>query len=168
MPAGSGTAISTTSEFTIESGDYVKLGYVFGNYKETSLSGYKYHDLNADGDRDAEDVGLGGWTINLYKDGVFVKSVVTADGTTDANGDGTIDANDVGYYAFTGLAPGNYTTAEAQQAGWSQSGFSTAETLTSARGILTATTSATIRRAKSPARSISITTQTVATALATC
>ncbi|MBK9078705.1 MAG: hypothetical protein IPL91_06005 [Hyphomicrobium sp.] len=131
VPAGSGTAISTTSEFTIESGDTVKLGYVFGNYEETSLNGYKYHDLNADGDRDAEDVGLGGWTINLYKDGVFVKSVVTADGSTDANGDGTIDANDVGYYAFTGLAPGNYTTAEAQQAGWSQSGFSTAETLTS-------------------------------------
>lgn len=79
-----------------------------------SISGYKINDLDGDGFQDAGEPGLEGWTINLFKDDVFVGSTTTASD---------------GFYSFTGLEPGNYTTEEVLQDGWTQTLGSSPETL---------------------------------------
>ena len=73
------------------------------------IEGYKYLDVNGNGDRDLGEPGLNGWTINL-SDG---SSAITAN---DANGD-------PGYYRFDNLSNGSYTASEVctgQGAGWVQ------------------------------------------------
>jgi protocatechuate 3,4-dioxygenase beta subunit len=70
-----------------------------------TVSGYKFHDLNANGVRDANEPGLEGWVINLQgSSGAFTT-------TTDENG----------YYLFEGLKPGVYQVRETPQTGWYQS-----------------------------------------------
>jgi uncharacterized repeat protein (TIGR01451 family) len=73
------------------------------------IEGYKYLDINGNGDRDAGEPGLNGWTINL------------------SNGSSTITANDPngdpGYYRFDNLADGTYIASEDcsdQGTGWVQ------------------------------------------------
>jgi hypothetical protein len=96
-----------------------------------AISGYKWNDLDGDGVWDANEPGLSGWTIQLYKDdgdNVFdpgdslVGTRTTADGSTDANGDGTISAADLGFYKFAPVLRGTYFVREATPlpAGWSQ------------------------------------------------
>jgi hypothetical protein len=101
-----------------------------GTVVQGAISGYKWNDLDGDGVKDANEPGLAGWTIQLYKDdgdGVFdggdalQTTKVTADGTTDANGDGSINALDLGFYKFAPLLRGTYFVKEVQQAGWTQS-----------------------------------------------
>ena len=41
----------------------VDTGNDFGNYQNATKSGMKFHDLNADGVKDAGEPGLAGWTI---------------------------------------------------------------------------------------------------------
>lgn len=80
----------------------------FGNFQKASISGFKYHDLNANGERDDGEPGLGGWTI-------FVKDQdgnIVADTTTGEDGSWTID----------GLKPGTYIVREELKDGWFQSG----------------------------------------------
>jgi hypothetical protein len=84
--------------------------YDFGNFKNASISGYKWNDQNADTKRQKSEPKLAGWTIFI-----------------DANGDGQLDNNEVstvtgsnGSYSFTNLAPGTYRICEVQQAGWVQ------------------------------------------------
>src|SRR5438874_465255 len=84
-------------------------GNNFLNYKEASLSGYKYEYHTGNGTNDGAHRGWSGCTSNPYKDDNVNGTTTTADGTTDANHDGVIDAADKGYYEFTGLAPGNYS-----------------------------------------------------------
>jgi hypothetical protein len=79
-----------------------------------SISGFKINDLDGDGFFDPGEPGLGGWTINLFKDGILV-------GTTATASDGS--------YSFSNLEPGNYTTEEVLQNGWTQTLGSTPETL---------------------------------------
>ncbi len=48
-------------------------GQDFGNFRpveKASVSGTKFEDLNQNGQRDAEEKGLEGWTVNLEKDGI--------------------------------------------------------------------------------------------------
>ena len=78
--------------------------------ENAEISGTKWHDLNGDGVRDAEEPGLEGWTIYL-----------------DANDNGELDDDETstetdaeGNYSFTGLAAGTYTVAEVIQEGWQQ------------------------------------------------
>ncbi len=81
-------------------------GQDFGNFRpveKASVSGTKFEDLNQNGQRDAEEKGLEGWTVNLEKDGVAVNTT-----TTDVNGQ----------YSFDNLEPGDYVLAEVQQDGW--------------------------------------------------
>ena len=97
-------------------GDYGSTGKDFGNYKKTGKTGKKFHDLNADGDKDSNEPYLAGWTINAY---------------VDSNGDGDKDAseNTVAGSAVTNssgeftiyLPTGKYILCEVQQSGWSQS-----------------------------------------------
>jgi hypothetical protein len=79
-----------------------------------SISGFKINDLDGDGFFDPGEPGLGGWTINLFKDGILV-------GTTATASDGS--------YSFSNLEPGNYTTEEVLQNDWTQTLGSTPETL---------------------------------------
>ena len=120
----------------------------FGNWTTATKTGMKFHDLNADGVKDAGEPGLAGWTINAY---------------VDANGNGTRDLGE-NTIATTGvtdadrrllltLNPGKYMVCEDQQAGWTQS-FPAARSARPGRLRITlpratstpATTSATSRR----------------------
>ena len=74
----------------------------------SSISGVKFYDLNTDGVRNNDEVTIGGWTINLYRDadgnGVLDTAVDTflASAPTDENG----------AYSFGNLAPGTYFLTE--------------------------------------------------------
>ena len=89
--------------------------------------GVKFHDRNADGSRDADgvdntpgnaddEVGLPGWTINLYTDpenNDVVEAGQAALETTLTGSDGT--------YEFAELQNGDYIVCEIKQDGWFQS-----------------------------------------------
>jgi protocatechuate 3,4-dioxygenase beta subunit len=73
----------------------------FGNWTQLfgEIHGQKFHDLDGDGVKDAGEMGLAGWTIQLQGNGGLWSTV------TDAQGN----------YWFMGLPPGNYTVTEIQQ-----------------------------------------------------
>lgn len=79
-----------------------------------TISGTKYEDMNADGDRDTGEPGLGGWRIELLLDGQYV----THD-TTDAHGRYAfrLDANTL-RAGGQPIGGGRYTLREVQQSGW--------------------------------------------------
>ncbi|KTB48963.1 hypothetical protein DEALK_18100 [Dehalogenimonas alkenigignens] len=86
-------------------------GNDFGNWTTASKSGMKFEDMNADGDKDAEDTGLAGWVIYVdYND----------NGVKDANEPFATTAAD-GTYTITGINPGTWKVKEVAQAGWTQS-----------------------------------------------
>lgn len=77
-----------------------------------TISGTKYEDINGDGDREAGEPGLAGWTIDLsYNGGVVATTTTGADGGYQF----TLNANSLP------IGAGTYTVAERQQAGWVQS-----------------------------------------------
>jgi len=75
----------------------------FGLWEPSMISGYAFHDSNADGKKSSRESCLKGWTIILTVD---LKEVART--TTDANG----------YYEFKGLAPGFYQVWEAEKSWW--------------------------------------------------
>ncbi len=104
---------------TIEVADYavdVTDGHDFANYRELpSISGVKWHDITGDGIT-ADDLPLGGFTIQLYLDngdGIFNPAVDTLIDTqvTDAT---------TGEYTFDDLIDGQYYIREVAQAGWTR------------------------------------------------
>jgi hypothetical protein len=101
-------------------------GNNFDNAKKGKISGYKWNDLNGNAVWEANEPGLGGFTIELYKDdgdGDVDGVAISSDGTTDANGDGSINSLDLGYFQFTDLAPGSYEVLESyttRPPGWTQ------------------------------------------------
>ncbi len=90
-------------------------GNDFGNFQNGSVSGYKWNDMDGDGDKDANEPKLSDWTIRLLRsndntDGNYVEVDTTV---TDANGN----------YSFTNLSPlpsRFYAVCEVQQTGWVQ------------------------------------------------
>lgn len=77
----------------------------FGNFRYGTISGAKWNDTNANGQKDAGEPGLGGWSIRLMKGGVVSQSAGTgADGS----------------YSFNNLSVGTYVVQEIQQSGWRQ------------------------------------------------
>jgi hypothetical protein len=70
-----------------------------------TISGVKFHDVNANGIRDIGEEGLEGWTIQLWKDGTCVQTK-----TTDSAGD----------YIFTVTEVGHYKVTEVLKSGWMQ------------------------------------------------
>lgn len=80
-------------------------GNDFGNFRNGSISGHKWNDVNGNGSEDDGEDRLSGWTIQLKQGDAVVDS-----DTTDVNGD----------YSFASLAPGAYTVCEVQQTGWAQ------------------------------------------------
>ena len=97
-------------------GVVVDAGNDFGNYQQATKTGFKFHDLNANGVKDATEPGLTGWTINAYLDanGDGIRNVGenTLSATTTTGSGGTYTLN---------LAPGKYVVCEVQQSGWTQS-----------------------------------------------
>ncbi|HEU5324463.1 MAG TPA: hypothetical protein VFV59_01115 [Candidatus Limnocylindria bacterium] len=108
--APGGYYITVTSQST-------DTGNEFGNFRQGTKSGTKYHDLNADGDRNAGDVALGGWVIRAYVDDNG-DGILQATETTIADS-ATTDAT-TGAYELQ-LDPGDYVVCEVSQAGWTQS-----------------------------------------------
>lgn len=81
-----------------------------GNFRNGSMEGIKFHDINRNGIQDAGEPGLEGWTIFL-----------------DANSDNTLNGGEThtvtngnGIYTFSNLGPGTYHVREVQQPGWVQ------------------------------------------------
>jgi hypothetical protein len=70
-----------------------------------TISGVKFHDVNANGIRDIGEEGLEGWTIQLWKDGTCVQTK-----TTGSAGD----------YIFTVTEAGHYKVTEVLEPGWMQ------------------------------------------------
>jgi hypothetical protein len=99
----------------------------FGNFQQVTLSGLKYKDVNADGNRDPDgedtdpadtfddEVGLGGWTIRLYND---IGSVPGSLDTTDTLQTSATTAAS-GSFSFT-VNPGSYLICEVAQTNWAQ------------------------------------------------
>jgi len=102
-----------THTFVINTATPVSSGD-FGNYQNATKSGIKFKDADGDGIKGANEPGLNGWTINVYK---------------DVNGDGALDSGDVaagsfvtasgGLYSFS-LTPGKYIVCEVAQTNWAQ------------------------------------------------
>jgi uncharacterized protein (DUF2141 family) len=78
----------------------------FGNFKLGTISGMKFNDLNGNGRKDNNELGLLGWTITLTK----LHSSFATTTVTDGSGN----------YSFTNLGPGTYQIREVQQTGWIQ------------------------------------------------
>jgi hypothetical protein len=91
----------------------VSSGNNFGNYLPGVISGYKFNDLNGNGLMEEGEARMAGWTIRLFKDGVFV-----AETTTMADNPDTTDVDETGMFVFTGLLPGTYELVEVGKDGW--------------------------------------------------
>jgi hypothetical protein len=87
-------------------------------------SGTKFHDRNADGDRDTGDEALPGWQIKLYRDADGDKVLEDSDDGVTGNGAtavATRTTNASGAYEFADLQNGDYIVCEVKQSGWNQS-----------------------------------------------
>jgi subtilase family serine protease/protocatechuate 3,4-dioxygenase beta subunit len=97
-----------TDIFTANAGD--NLIWDGGLYQLASITGQKWHDIDGDGIKDAEEPGLANWTIYLD---------TNTNGQLD-DGETSVITDANGNYSFTNLRPGTYTIAEVMQAGWRQ------------------------------------------------
>ena len=88
--------------------EVIRTTLAFGNYLQASIHGYKFNDLDGNGQNNGDPL-LGGWTIVVT--GVTgLGAPVTRTTVTAVNGE----------YSFTGMAPGTYTVSEQLQPGWTQ------------------------------------------------
>jgi len=76
------------------------------NFPTTTISGFKYKDVNNDGDFNAGDLPGAGFTFQLKSGPTVLQTAVS-----NANGNYTFAA---------GVAPGTYTIHEVQETGWRQ------------------------------------------------
>lgn len=81
----------------------------FYNFKRGKIYGYKFEDMDADGDA-GTNIGRNGWMIQLYKDGQPVGDPIPTRKNEENGKDG--------YYEFPNLPFGTYTVREVQQDGW--------------------------------------------------
>ncbi|MBM4087866.1 MAG: hypothetical protein FJ276_00335 [Planctomycetes bacterium] len=86
----------------------------FGDFI-TDISGYKWNDLNRNGDWDAGEPGLNGWTV--YLDLNNDNTLTPGEPSFVTRNDGQRD----GAFWFTGQTAGTYTVREVLQQGWKQS-----------------------------------------------
>lgn len=96
------TTISTTTPFAEVN---------FGNWEYKTISGYKYNDLNRDGEWDSGEIGIGGWTIKLT-------NASTSFTTTTIIDTATTSTTTLGSYKFNELEPGVYIITEIMQTNW--------------------------------------------------
>ena len=82
-------------------------GNDFGNFQNTGISGMKFKDADANGEKGAGEIGLSGWVIHLFGPNGFHDSTVTA-----ADDQATPNVDETGRYSFSGLTPGDYVVCE--------------------------------------------------------
>ncbi len=91
----------------------------FGNFLpvDGTVSGLKWSDLNADGDRDSNEPLLAGWTIYVDEnnDGQFNPGEPSA---VTASDDPETPENELGTYTINGVQYGDQRIREVSQAGW--------------------------------------------------
>ncbi len=123
-PPGTVTTTGDSVTFTVQEGtQYVATATVisppnqvvvaelaFGNFDTISISGTKFNDFDGDGNRDAGEPGLSGFTIFLDDNG---------NGQLDPGETNTVTGSD-GSYVFFALGPGDYLLREVQQSGFRQ------------------------------------------------
>jgi hypothetical protein len=97
----------------------------FANYMYVSIDGRKYHDIDANGQRDVGEEYLDGWTIELRTaGGALIESVVTS--SIDLNNNETIEPEtEAGWYFFDNVVPSSRSINEVTQDGWVRSEPST-------------------------------------------
>lgn len=82
----------------------------FGNFKLGEIKGEKFNDINGNGVKDAGDLGIPGWQVNIVGTDTLTNTVVNQTVTTDSSGN----------YDITGLTPGIYIITEVLQPGYIQ------------------------------------------------
>ncbi len=89
----------------------------FGNFENVTISGYKWNDLDGNGEWNTEtEPGLENWAIHLYQ-----SDDNTAEGNYEPFADTTTDED--GFYSFDDISPlpsRFYKICEVQQTGWKQ------------------------------------------------
>jgi hypothetical protein len=109
----------TPPPFTPLSGGNIS-GYQFGTFKQYSVSGTAYVDLNGNGTQDSGEPGGGGFVMNLLDS----TNAVVGTATTAADGSFTV----------SGVGPGTFTLVEAPRTGYQLSQGSAGYTVTSTSG----------------------------------
>lgn len=85
-----------------------------GNFGTVTLQGLKYKDANANGDKDATETGIGGFTFELWHASEYGVAGKTAIASTSS-------AANTGAYSFTGVQVGSYVIDEVSiPTGWAQ------------------------------------------------
>jgi len=109
---------SAVCEFHVTLGKNDEANRDFGNWRENTVSGVKFHDLDADGNaREAGESGLEGWTF--YVD-------YNANGAQDSGEPAAVSAAD-GSWKIGGIKPGTFAVREVSQSGWTCSFPATCE-----------------------------------------
>jgi len=88
---------------------------------DARIAGQVFGDLDGNGVRDGDEVGIDGWTVELVDPatGGVIAAATTA--SEDLNGDGIIDpATERGRYRFAGLVQDDYEVRQVVPAGWQQ------------------------------------------------
>ncbi|OBU22165.1 hypothetical protein AYY21_02735 [Photobacterium aquimaris] len=121
MPAaGTNDALGNDSRATsVNIADGEVEDYALVMLDALTITGYVFNDnggstgTSINTVKDGDELGMGGVYVTLYNktDGICT-SVLTSDGTTDANSDGNIDNDDIGYYTFTGELNKDYALYE--------------------------------------------------------
>jgi uncharacterized repeat protein (TIGR01451 family)/LPXTG-motif cell wall-anchored protein len=100
------------ADIVITSGSDIT-GKDFGNVQLSDIHGYKWSDLNVNGEQDGDEVKLGGWRIFIDADGDRTYD----DGETFTFTD---SGEELGWYWFMGVLPGTYSICEELKSGWNQ------------------------------------------------
>jgi hypothetical protein len=110
-PAPTGGVCGSGTYTLSMSGASREEGRNFGNYQSVDQTVVKYHDLNADGDRDADEPVLSNWEF-----------FIDANGNEDWDADETKQAtDDSGETTFTLTAGASYSICEVLQTDWNSS-----------------------------------------------
>jgi len=80
----------------------------FGNHGSLAISGLKFYDKNANGQKDADEPPLSGWEIRLLDESDNLLQTATT----------SSDPGKEGVYEFVDLQPGTYRVYEVQKTGW--------------------------------------------------
>src|SRR4029079_17712252 len=111
--ADGGYAATLVSNQTVSGDD-------FGNYRNATITGRKFDDLNADGSDNGSDPGVGSFVVQAYLDSDGNGSLSAAEFTAGAAATDTTAAG-TGAYTLSGLKPGKYVVCETQQPSWIES-----------------------------------------------
>jgi hypothetical protein len=105
--AWSGDVNATVNPLAVVMNSDMNITATFAPSSGVSIVGVKFADINGNGVRDAEDVGIGGWKIGLYH-------------PADTNAVAVAVTNNGGQYFFNTLPPGTYEVRETHQPKWTQ------------------------------------------------